>query len=59
MILIEGLYFDFIMIRFFINSNIANRIAAVPPFAGLRYFSDGRNFKKWTGNDSKGLMKVE
>lgn len=34
------------------------RIAAVPPFSGLRHFHDGRRFKQWTGDDSKGLMKV-
>lgn len=33
-------------------------IAAVPPFPGLRHFYEGRNFKQWTGDDSKGLMKV-
>jgi len=37
---------------------ILKSIAAVPPFAGLRRFADGRNFKQWTGNDSKALMKV-
>ncbi|KAH9919576.1 hypothetical protein B0H21DRAFT_702115 [Amylocystis lapponica] len=34
------------------------RIAAVPAFAGLRRFPEGRNFKQWTGDDSKALMKV-
>lgn len=34
------------------------RIAAVPPFPGLRRFPEGRNFKQWTGDDSKALMKV-
>jgi hypothetical protein len=33
-------------------------IAITPPFPGLRHFPVGRGFKKWTGNDSKGLMKV-
>ncbi|KAF8332479.1 hypothetical protein F5887DRAFT_1063884 [Amanita rubescens] len=33
-------------------------IAAVPHFAGLRSFSQGRNFKQWTGDDTKALMKV-
>ena len=36
----------------------ADRIAAVPSFPGLRHFHEGRRFKQWTGNDSKGLMKV-
>ena len=34
------------------------RISAVPSYAGLRRFSDGRNFQQWTGDDSKALMKV-
>lgn len=35
-----------------------DRIAAAPSFPGLRRFPEGRNFKQWTGNDSKALMKV-
>ncbi|KAH9930567.1 hypothetical protein B0H21DRAFT_781092 [Amylocystis lapponica] len=38
--------------------DIDRRIAAVPAFPGLRRFPEGRNFKQWTGNDSKALMKV-
>jgi hypothetical protein len=34
------------------------RIAAIAPFSGLRHFPQGRHFKQWTGDDSKGLMKV-
>jgi hypothetical protein len=34
------------------------RIAAAPPFSGLRRFPQGRGFKQWTGDDSKALMKV-
>ncbi|KAF6745171.1 hypothetical protein DFP72DRAFT_993169 [Ephemerocybe angulata] len=34
------------------------RIKVSPHFSGLRRFNDGRNFKQWTGNDSKALMKV-
>lgn len=42
-----------------INFYVLNpRIAIVPPFAGLRCFPQGRDFKQWTGNDSKALMKV-
>ncbi|TFK59591.1 hypothetical protein BDN72DRAFT_905705 [Pluteus cervinus] len=41
-----------------IQADIDRRIAAVPPFPGLRNFHEGRGFKQWTGNDSKGLMKV-
>lgn len=35
-----------------------DRIAAAPPFPGLRRFPHGRRFKQWTGDDSKALMKV-
>ncbi|KAI0706396.1 hypothetical protein C8Q76DRAFT_771056 [Earliella scabrosa] len=41
-----------------ILDDIDRRIAAAPPFPGLRRFPDGRNFSQWTGNDSKALMKV-
>ncbi|KAH9946447.1 hypothetical protein B0H21DRAFT_779117 [Amylocystis lapponica] len=41
-----------------IMDDIDRRIAAAPPFPGLRRFPEGRNFKQWTGNDSKALMKV-
>jgi len=33
-------------------------IALASSFAGLRRFPEGRNFKQWTGDDSKALMKV-
>ncbi|KAJ7511317.1 hypothetical protein B0H11DRAFT_2387035 [Mycena galericulata] len=41
-----------------IMADIDRRIAAVPPFPGLRRFPEGRGFKQWTGDDSKALMKV-
>ncbi|KAF4583508.1 hypothetical protein EYR38_002259 [Pleurotus pulmonarius] len=41
-----------------IMDEIDHRIAAVPPYPGLRHFPDGRRFKQWTGDDSKGLMKI-
>ncbi|KAH9026129.1 hypothetical protein EDB85DRAFT_1893545 [Lactarius pseudohatsudake] len=41
-----------------ILDDIDRRIALAPPFAGLRHFPEGRNFKQWTGDDSKALMKV-
>ncbi|KAF7350244.1 hypothetical protein MVEN_01327900 [Mycena venus] len=41
-----------------IMADIDRRIAAVPPFGGLRRFPQGRGFKQWTGDDSKALMKV-
>ncbi|KAJ3519266.1 hypothetical protein NM688_g9324 [Phlebia brevispora] len=41
-----------------IMDQIDRRIAAVPAFIGLRNFKQGRDFKQWTGDDSKGLMKV-
>lgn len=39
-------------------SYVSFRIAAAPPFSGLRRFPQGRGFKQWTGDDSKALMKV-
>ncbi|KII95844.1 hypothetical protein PLICRDRAFT_170442 [Plicaturopsis crispa FD-325 SS-3] len=41
-----------------IMADIDRRIAAAPPFPGLRRFKEGRGFKQWTGDDSKALMKV-
>jgi hypothetical protein len=34
------------------------RIAAVASFPGLQRFHEGCNFRQWTGNDLKALMKV-
>ncbi|KAI1782777.1 hypothetical protein LXA43DRAFT_1137866, partial [Ganoderma leucocontextum] len=33
-------------------------LALTPPFPGLHHFKQGRDFKQWTGDDSKGLMKI-
>ncbi|KAI1788198.1 hypothetical protein LXA43DRAFT_1097529 [Ganoderma leucocontextum] len=41
-----------------IIEEIDRRVAAAPSFPGLRRFPHRRNFSQWTGNDSKGLMKV-
>ncbi|KAI0038730.1 hypothetical protein FA95DRAFT_1659879, partial [Auriscalpium vulgare] len=41
-----------------IMDDIDRKIAAVPAFPGLRRFPQGRNYKQWTGDDSKALMKV-
>ncbi|KAJ7110763.1 hypothetical protein C8R43DRAFT_1091601 [Mycena crocata] len=41
-----------------IMADIDRRIAAIPPFPGLRRFPEGRGFKQWTGDNSKALMKV-
>ncbi|KAG1863920.1 hypothetical protein F4604DRAFT_1882154 [Suillus subluteus] len=41
-----------------IMSDIDRRVAAVPSFAGLQRFPQGRDFKQWMGDDSKALMKV-
>ncbi|KAJ6582258.1 hypothetical protein B0H19DRAFT_1207698 [Mycena capillaripes] len=41
-----------------VMADIDRRIAAAPAFPGLRRFPEGRNFKQWTGDDSKALMKV-
>ncbi|KAF8808481.1 hypothetical protein BYT27DRAFT_7222928 [Phlegmacium glaucopus] len=41
-----------------IMDDIDRRIALAPSFPGLHWFPQGQNFKQWTGNDSKALMKV-
>ncbi|PSR71866.1 hypothetical protein PHLCEN_2v12260 [Hermanssonia centrifuga] len=41
-----------------IIAQIDRRIAAVPAFTGIRRFKQGRDFKQWTGDDSKALMKA-
>ncbi|EDR05785.1 uncharacterized protein LACBIDRAFT_302506 [Laccaria bicolor S238N-H82] len=41
-----------------ILNDIDRRIAAAPLFSGLRRFPHGHQFKQWTGDDSKALMKV-
>ncbi|KAG2059973.1 hypothetical protein BDR06DRAFT_1062827 [Suillus hirtellus] len=41
-----------------ILDDIDRRIAAAPAFSGLCRFPQGHNFKQWTGDDSKALMKV-
>ncbi|KAI0639528.1 hypothetical protein C8Q77DRAFT_1214064 [Trametes polyzona] len=37
---------------------IDRRLSVIPPFPGLRHFKQGRDFKQWTGDDSKALMKI-
>ncbi|KAI0311166.1 hypothetical protein OF83DRAFT_1069266, partial [Amylostereum chailletii] len=41
-----------------IMDDIDRRISLAPAFLGIRRFHQGRNFKQWTGDDSKALMKV-
>ncbi|KAI6043361.1 hypothetical protein EDC04DRAFT_2562900, partial [Pisolithus marmoratus] len=41
-----------------ILNDIDQQIVAVAPFTGLWHFPQGQHFKQWTGDDSKGLMKV-
>ncbi|KAH9484630.1 hypothetical protein JR316_0004112 [Psilocybe cubensis] len=41
-----------------ILADIDRRIVLAPSFPGLQHFHQGRGFKQWTGDDSKGLMKV-
>ncbi|KAI9441968.1 hypothetical protein BJY52DRAFT_1206842 [Lactarius psammicola] len=41
-----------------IIEDVDRRISAVPPFPSLRRFRGGRDYKQWTGDDSKALMKV-
>ena len=40
------------------STNSSCRISVVPSFSGLRRFPKGRDFKQWTGDDSRALMKV-
>ncbi|KAH8979767.1 hypothetical protein EDB86DRAFT_3088545 [Lactarius hatsudake] len=44
--------------RRILTTLIGGTIALAPSFAGLRRFPEGRNFKQWTGDDLKALMKV-
>lgn len=37
---------------------ILSRLAATPAFPELQNFKQGCQFKQWTGDDSKALMKV-
>ncbi|KAJ6587718.1 hypothetical protein B0H10DRAFT_2333593 [Mycena sp. CBHHK59/15] len=55
---IKGTFKDHLSEAKKIMADIDRRIAAVPPFPGLRRFPEGRGFKQWTGDDSKALMKV-
>ncbi|KAG1765264.1 hypothetical protein EV702DRAFT_1182516 [Suillus placidus] len=47
-----------IVVRDETMSDIDRRIAAVASFSGLWQFHEGCDFRQWTGNDSKALMKV-
>ncbi|KAF8257099.1 hypothetical protein EI94DRAFT_1774628 [Lactarius quietus] len=42
-----------------IIEDIDHQISAVPPFSGLCRFLDGHDYKQWTGNNSKVLMKIK
>jgi len=45
-------------VQYGLLANMYFSIAAVPLFANLRRFPEGRGFKQWTGDDSKALMKA-
>lgn len=34
------------------------RVSSVPTFPGIRRFAEGRKYERWTGDDTKALMKV-
>ena len=54
--LIAGIFF---LLFCFMDPNLSHfSISAVPPFSGLCWFPDGPDYKQWTGDDSKVLMKV-
>ena len=40
------------------SSNLLFSISAVPPYPGLCRFPDGQDYKQWTADDSKALMRV-
>ena len=44
--------------KYKLSSNLLFSISAVPPYPGLCQFPDGQDYKQWTGDDSKALMKV-
>jgi hypothetical protein len=39
-------------------AHVTFRLSLMPIYHGLRRFKNGRDFKQWTGDDSKSLMKV-
>ncbi|KAK7461730.1 hypothetical protein VKT23_008159 [Stygiomarasmius scandens] len=41
-----------------ILADIDRQVMTTSPYPGLRHFYEGREFKQWTGADSKGFMKV-
>ncbi|THU98715.1 hypothetical protein K435DRAFT_856353 [Dendrothele bispora CBS 962.96] len=41
-----------------IIDDIDRRLSAVPTFPGIRCFEEGQDFKQWTGNNLKALMKI-
>ncbi|KAH8978815.1 hypothetical protein EDB92DRAFT_1937481 [Lactarius akahatsu] len=45
-------------LRTTLSTGYQRMIVAVPLFAGLRRFPEGRGFKQWTGDNSRALMKV-
>ena len=53
----QYVHYYFVVVIYYNSCQILS-ITCVPPFPGLRHFYEGRGFKQWTGNDSKGLMKV-
>ncbi|KDR70757.1 hypothetical protein GALMADRAFT_214468 [Galerina marginata CBS 339.88] len=38
--------------------DLLRQLIKVPPYPGLRRFPDGQDYRQWTGDDSKALMKV-
>ena len=53
---VQSLYWDHLL--WSIDLIRLYSISLAPPFPNLRRFPVGRNFKQWTGDDSKALMKV-
>ncbi|KAG1839682.1 hypothetical protein F4604DRAFT_1691099 [Suillus subluteus] len=58
--LIKGAFKDHLMdwVVKYLRITYDCRIAAVVSFSGLWRFHEGHDFRQWTGDDSKALMKV-
>lgn len=58
MILTDGEFIAASGVSVLTSDLFVSSIAIAPPFTGLRRFPEGQEFKQWTGDDSKALMKA-
>ncbi|KAH9946552.1 hypothetical protein B0H21DRAFT_779030 [Amylocystis lapponica] len=56
--IIKGAFYDHLVTWVGKYLVLVHGDSAVSAFSGLRCFPKGRNFKQWTGDDSKALVKV-